>query len=308
MLPPPTASRLVRFGRYEVDLKTGELRKNGLKIRLQEQPFHVLAMLLENPGEVVSREELQRRLWPENTFVDFEVGLNKAIKKLRDALCDSAECPRCIETLPKRGYRFIAQIEPQPPLAPTEERSRGAGLRRHWRAALVGAVAASLLGVVLAANPAGLRTRALGIVSGRPSDVRIDAESLAVLPFETLSRGPEQESFADGMTEALITELAKVNKLKVTSRTSVMRYKQTKKPLPEVARELNVGAIVEGTIQCSGGRVRITANLLEGKTDKHLWAEAYERETRDVLVLESEVARDIAGKIPTKLNPQKARR
>ncbi len=303
MLPPPTTSRLARFGRYEVDLKTGELRKNGLKIRLQEQPFHVLAMLLENPGEVVSREELQRRLWPENTFVDFEVGLNKAIKKLRDALCDSAECPRYIETLPKHGYRFIAQIDRQPPLAPTEGHPPGTALRRHWRVALVGALAASMLGVVLGANLAGLRTRVLGAVSGRPPGVRPDVESLAVLPFETISRGPEQESFADGMTEALITELAKVNKLKVTSRTSVMRYKLTKKPLPEVARELNVGAIVEGTIQCSGSRVRITANLLEGRTDKHLWAEAYERETGDVLALESEVARDIAGKIPTKLPP-----
>ncbi len=308
MLPPPTISGLVRFGKYEADLKSGELRKCGLKIRLQAQPFRVLALLIEHPGEVVSREELQRRLWPENTFVDFEVGLNKAIKKLRDALCDSAESPRCIETLPKRGYRFIAQIEPQPPLARTEERPREEGLRRHWRAAVVGGVAASLLGVVLAANPAGLRSRVLGVVSGRPSDVRTDAESLAVLPFETLSRGPEQESFADGMTEALITELAKVNKLKVTSRTSVMRYKQTKKPLPEVARELNVGAIVEGTIQCSGSRMRITANLLEGRTDKHLWAEAYERETRDVLALESEVARDIAAKIPPKLNPHSALR
>ncbi len=303
MLPPPTISGLVRFGKYEADLKSGELRKGGLKIRLQAQPFRVLAMLLERRGEVVTREDLQHCLWPENTFVDFEVGLNKAIKKLRDALGDSAESPRCIETLPKRGYRFIAQIERQPPLAPTQVRPWGAVLRRNWRVALVGAVAASLLAGVLGANLAGLRTRVLGAVSGRPPGVRPDVESLAVLPFETLSRGPEQESFADGMTEALITELAKANKLKVTSRTSVMRYKQTKKPLPEVARELNVGAIVEGTIQCSGSRVRITANLLEGRTDKHLWAEAYERETRDVLALESEVAREIAGKIPTKLNP-----
>ncbi len=244
MLPPLAVSCLVRFGNYEADLASGELRKGGLKIRLQAQPFRVLAMLLERPGEVVTREDLQRCLWPDHTFVDFDLGLNKAIKKLREALGDSAEGPRYIETLPKRGYRLIASVE-----------------------------------------------------------ARSNVQSLAVLPFENLSRDPKQETFADGMTEALITELAKVNALKITSRTSVMRYKRTKKPLPEVARELNVGAIIEGTVQRSGSHVRITANLLEARTDKHLWAESYEREARDVLEVEGAVARDIAGKIPAKLTP-----
>ncbi|MBZ5565065.1 MAG: winged helix-turn-helix domain-containing protein [Acidobacteriia bacterium] len=308
MLPPPTASRLVSFGRYEVDLKTGELRKNGLKIRLQAQPFQLLAMLLERPGEVVTREDLQHRLWPGNTFVDFEVGLNKAIKKLRGALCDSAAGPRYIETLPRRGYRFIAKVEEGTADKPAQRHPERALLPKRWRIMLVAGASAGLVGVVLAINLAGLRSRVLAVVSELHAGAPTKVESLAVLPFENLSSDPEQESFADAMTEALTTELGKVDALKVTSRTSVLRYKQTKKPLPEIARELNVGAILEGTVQRSGSRVRITANLLEGRTDKHLWAEAYERETRDMLVLESEVARDIAGKIPTKLNPQKPRR
>ncbi len=304
MLPPPTISGLVRFGNYEADLKSGELRKCGLKVRLQAQPFRVLAMLLERPGEVVTRENLQHCLWPDNTFVDFDVGLNKAIKKLREALCDSAEGPRYVETLPKRGYRFIAPIEDGSDAESAQREREGSLVRRGWRISLVAGAFAGLLGVVFAANLGGLRGRMLGIVSERHPEARSKVESLAVLPFENLSQDPEQESLADGMTEALITELAKVEKLKVTSRTSVMRYKQTKRPLPEVAHELNVSAIIEGTVQRSGSRVRITANLLEGKTDKHLWADAYERDNRDILTFEDEVAQDIARRIRSKLNPQ----
>ncbi len=297
MLPPPTISRLVRFGKYEADIKSGEFRKCGLKIRLQAQPFRVLAMLLERPGEVVIREDLQHCLWPDNTFVDFDVGLNKAIKKLRAALCDSAECPRYIETLPKRGYRFIAQVEEAPAREPSPRRGRGRLQQRHWRIMLAAGASAALLGVVLAFNIGGLRGRVPAAVSERRTGAPSNVESLAVLPFENLSRDPEQESFADGMTEALITELAKVGVPKVTSRTSVMRYKQTTKPLPEVARELNVGAIIEGTVQRSGSRARVTANLLTTKTDKHLWAETYECEDCDVLIFEREVAQDIARRI-----------
>jgi TolB-like protein/Tfp pilus assembly protein PilF len=236
----------VRFDVFEVDLHAGELRKQGVKVKLQEQPFQVLQMLLERRGEVVTREELQKRIWPSDTFVDFEQGLYNAIKRLREALGDSAENPRYIETLARRGYRFI---------------------------------------VSLAAKPGRI-------------------ESLAVLPLENLSRDPEQEYFAEGMTEALITSLAKIGALRVTSRTSAMRYKKTDKSLPQIARELNVDAVVEGTVQRFGKRLRISAQLVYAPEDQHLWADSYDRDLRDVLALQSEVAQSIAREVQVKLTPQ----
>jgi DNA-binding winged helix-turn-helix (wHTH) protein len=206
---PSPGRQLVRFGAYEADLRAGELRKNGLRVRLPEQPFQLLAILLEHPGELVTREDLQKRLWPDGTFVDFEQGLNAIVKRLREALEDSAETPGLIETLPRRGYRFIGSLATSP--------------------------------------------RCI--------------ESLVVLPLENLSRDPEQEYFAEGLTEALITTLAKIGALRVISRTTAMRYKKTDKALPEIARELNVDAVVEGTVLCSGDRVRISAQLLESERD-----------------------------------------
>src|SRR5215813_10487679 len=180
----------IRFGVFELDLSAGELRKQGVKVRLQEQPFRILQMLLESPGRLVSREELRTTLWPSNSYVDFDQGLNRAINKLREALGDSAEKPRFIETLARRGYRF------------------------------------------------------LGTLSADATKIR----SLLVLPLENLPHDPEQEYFAEGMTEALITSLARVGSLRVTSRTTAMRYKKTDKTLPQIARELAVDAIVEGTV------------------------------------------------------------
>ena len=235
----------VRFGVFEVDVQSAELHKQGAKVKLQEQPFQILQTLLEHPGEVVTRDELQKRIWPTDTFVDFEQGLYNAIKRLREALGDSPETPSYIETLPKKGYRFIGCIEASAP--------------------------------------------------------RI--ESLAVLPLENLSGDPEQEYFAEGMTEALITSLAKIGPLRVVSRTTVMRYKGVHRPLPEIARELGVDAVVEGTVQRSGKRLRISAQLLHAPTDTHLWAESYDRDLRDVLALQSELARAIANEIQVKLTP-----
>ena len=248
--------RCVRFGTFEVDLRTGEVRKAGLKIRLQAQPFQVLARLLEHPGEMVTREELQKKLWSTDTFVDFDHGVNTAITKIRQALGDSAENPRFVETVARHGYRFIAPVE------------------------------------------------AVGAVREPPLQI----QSIAVLPLENLSRDPEQEYFADGMTEALITDLGKISALRVISRTSVMRYKGTKKPLPEIGRELNVDGIIEGSVVRSGDRIRITANLLHAPTDRHLWAETYERNLRDVLALQREVAQAIANEIKIKLTPQEQAR
>jgi TolB-like protein/DNA-binding winged helix-turn-helix (wHTH) protein/Flp pilus assembly protein TadD len=297
--PSPT---LVRFGAFEVDLRSGELRKQGLKVRLQERPFQILTFLLENRGEVVTREELRKRLWPEDTFVDFDHSVNTAINKLRDALGDTAENPRFVETLPRHGYRFIGPVDYG---SVAGNHGNGAELparrgKRRWLAPFAIFIVAVILlfETLVALNVTGLRDWLLGSI-GHPK-----IESIAVLPFENLSGNPGQEYFADGMTEELITDLGKISALHVISRTSVMRYKGTTKPLPEVARELHVDALVEGTVRRSGNRVRITANLLYAPADRHLWAQAFESNRRDVLALQSEIARTIASHIKIKLTPQ----
>ncbi len=283
--------QVLQFGVFEVDLRAGKLRKHGLKVRIQDQPFQVLAMLLEHPGEVITREELRKRLWSDHTFVDFDHGVNTAINKIREALGDSAENPRFVETLPRRGYRFIAPVEgPERPSPRIRVRAR-----HFW---VAGLVLAAVLAVVVGLNVGGLRDRVLGIA---PTP---KIQSIAVLPLENLSGDPEQEYFADGMTEALITQLGQIRALRVISRTSVMQYKEKRKPLPEIARELNVDAIVEGTVRSSGDRVRITANLLHAPSDRHLWAETYERNLGDSLTLEGELARAIANEIRVKVTPQ----
>lgn len=288
----PSTPRLVRFGVFEVDLRAGELRKSGVKIKLQEQPFQILALLLERPGEVVTREELQRKLWPADTFVDFEHSLNAAVKRLREALGDSAETPRFVETLPRRGYRFIYPVEGREPPA----------RRRRWVTALALVALPGMLAVMFALNLGGLRDRLLG----RPMPGEIT--SIAVLPLENLSGDPEQDYFTDGMTEMLITELSKIGALKVISRQSVMQFKGTDKPLPEIARELDVDAVVEGSALHIGERVRITVQLIEAATDRNLWADNYDRDVSDVLELHSEVAQAIARQIKIAVTPEEETR
>ncbi len=290
-----TVSCSVRFGTFEVDLRAGEIRKAGLRVRLQEQPFQVLAMLLEHPDELVTREELQRKLWANDTFVDFDHGVNTAITKIRQALGDSAENPRFVETVARRGYRFIAPVEVGSDMARPRE---GRALPYKSVALAAGAVAV-MVAALVTLDVAGLRTR---LFRAPPPVPKI--ESIAVLPLENISGDPAQEYFADGMTEELITDLGKISALRVISRTSVMGYKGTKKPLPEIARELNVDAIVEGTVRSSGHRVRITAKLLYAPSDRHLWADAYESDVQDVLTLQSEVARAITDQIRIKVEPQ----
>jgi TolB-like protein/Flp pilus assembly protein TadD len=236
---------LVRFGNFEADINGVELRKQGARVKLQEQPFQILQILLEHPGEVVSREELRRQIWPADTFVDFEQGLNNAIKRLREALGDSPENPQFIETVPRRGYRFVAKLDQA--------------------------------------------TKCI--------------RSLAVLPLENLSRDPEQEYFAEGLTEALINTLVKIGELQVVSRTSVMQYKGVHRPLREIAQELHVEGIIEGTVLKAGERVRISIQLVDARSDIHLWAEHYDRDLRDILALHSEVAQSVAREIQVKLTP-----
>ncbi|MGB2898244.1 MAG: tetratricopeptide repeat protein, partial [Candidatus Acidiferrum sp.] len=293
MTQPLQSRRIVRFGPFEVDAQAGELHKQGRKARLQEQPFQILLLLLERPGEVVTREEFRQKLWSADTFVDFEAGLNTAVKKLRDALEDLADQPRFIETLPRRGYRFIYPVDGRPIVT---ELPRLSAWWRERRVAGLLALAA-LLVAVLAANVGGMRDRLLG----RPRAGEIT--SIAVLPLRNLTGDPEQDYFAEGMTEALITELGRFSLLQVPSHQSIRRYSRTEKPLPEIARELKVGALIEGTVLRSGNRVRVTINFVQATPERHLWSESYERDLRDVIAVQGDVTRAVAGQIRFKLTP-----
>jgi len=284
-----------RFDSFELDFRARELRKNGVKLRLQGQPIQVLAVLLNRSGELVTREELRAEVWPEDTFVGFDHSLHNAIARIREVLGDSASDPRYIETLPRRGYRFIGKVEP---VAPEDTTVAGVPEQvvplpiRHNSGRLRAAVAITTLTLVVGGLALWLPHR---------TSAALPLRSIAVLPLDNLSGDASQEFFVEGMTDELITNLAKVSSLRVISRTSVMRYKGTKKQLPEIARELNVDGIIEGSVMRSGGRVRITAQLLHGPTDRHLWAETYDRDLGDVLKLQREVAEAIAMQVRAQL-------
>jgi TolB-like protein/DNA-binding winged helix-turn-helix (wHTH) protein/Tfp pilus assembly protein PilF len=314
VMEPSIPKSVVRFGTYEVSLQSGEVRKSGLRIRVQHQPLKLLEILLERPGEVVTREELCSRVWPNETFGDFDQALNIAIAKLRTALGDSAENPRFIETLSKRGYRFIADVSVVDPNARTGKPEPGGTIpgatevEHALPAAGLAATRKSHLwtwhwGLALLALVLGMSILALWVFHSRaqtPTGIR----SLAVLPLENLSGDPAQNYFADGMTDELITDLAQISALRVISRTSAMAYKEARKPLPQIARELDVDAVVEGSVLRSGDRVRITAQLIEARTDKHLWSQSYEGELRDTLAVQNSVARAIADQIRINLTPR----
>jgi TolB-like protein/DNA-binding winged helix-turn-helix (wHTH) protein/tetratricopeptide (TPR) repeat protein len=287
-------AQVIRFGPFQLDLRAAELQHNGTKIKLPEQPFQILAELVEHPGEVVTREELRQRLWRSDTFVDFEHGLNTAVKRLREALGDSAEKPRYIETLPRHGYRLMVPVEKAEPAASVT--SKASVRRRSLRLAVSVLIIAAVAGGVVWQSRLRERLRPVKI------------ESLAVLPLENLSGNPEEEYFADGMTEALLIELSKIGLLKVISRTSVMQYKGAKKSVREIARELGVAGVVEGSVLRSGNRVRITAQLIDAREDRYLWADSYDRDLRDVLALHSEVARTIADRVRVVITPEERQR
>lgn len=326
MMESPVASaRILRFGVFEVDLKACELRKHGFRIKLAEQPFQVLAMLLEHPGEIVGREELRARLWQGDTFVDFDHGLNNAVMRVREVLLDSSDHPRYIETVPRRGYRFVAPVEelalqtptqdvassastpalPEseaPVVSPTPSSAKATDHGQFWRQNRIAAAGALVFILLLAAWFAHYRT------NGVSSAKTIPSTSLVVLPLENLSGEKEQDYFADGMTDELIANLAKIRSLHVISRSTAMAYKGTRKPLSEIARELNVDAVVEGTVMRFGSRVRITAELVQVSTDHHLWADTYESQIGDVLALQNRVSSAIVNEIRINLTPEERER
>ncbi len=313
----PSEPRVVRFGVYEVDFGAGELRRKGVRLRLQEQPLQILAMLLDQPGRVVTREELKRRLWA-GTVVDFDHGINSAIKKLRDALGDGSDVPRYIETLPRRGYRFIYPVNGHPvngrdpggvpvassapdgpalggktPVATPPSSPAAAAVPRRRPAAMW----------VLAAVAPTLVLLGLGVGVHRWSGGPPEITSIAVLPFRDLSPEPGRAHFADGTTEALITELGKIGALRVLSYRSVAAYRDPTKPPSRIARELGVDAMLDGTVVESGGRVRITASLVQASPERQLWAESFEFDLRDVLAVQGALAREVAGCVHVKLTP-----
>ena len=293
---------VVRFGQYEFEPYAGELRREGIRVRLEGQPLAILKMLLERPGELITREELQKKLWTGDTFVDFEHSLNAAVKRLRAALNDSADHPRYIETLARRGYRFVAPVndvtagdEDHAPILIPSAAGVTAGLhgRRLW---LTGALALFTVAVV-----------GLGWFYWRrrpTTPVGPVIRSLAVLPLQNLSADPSQEYFADGMTEELIGQLSKIHGLRVISRTSAMHFKNTQLSVPEIAKTLGADAIVEGSVIREGSQVRVHAQLIRGATDEHIWAGEYEREYQSILVIQEDVARTIAQHIEISLTPQ----
>jgi TolB-like protein/DNA-binding winged helix-turn-helix (wHTH) protein/Flp pilus assembly protein TadD len=318
-------TRRARFDAFEVDMRSGEVRKHGIRLKLHRQPFQVLSLLLEHAGDLVTRDELRQKLWPGETFVDFETGLNSAVKKLRDALCDSAEEPRYIETLPRRGYRFIAQVQngdlstrvaPIEPLAviPLLPNSIEVGLRAERPPD--GEVDVRPTGTsrvrlwLVLGGVAGLALIAVAYVMlrGHTGPTQTKIRSLAVLPLSNLSGDSSQEYLADEMTEELCGRLARIHDLRVISRTSVMRFKGTKLSVPEIARTLGVDAIVEGSVIRQGSRIRVHAQLIRASTDEHLWSDEYDGELGDVLTLESEVAQSIARRVEVKVTGEERAR
>jgi len=308
-----SASPVLCFDIFQLNLRAGEIRKHGVKLRLQGQPLQVLAVLLRRAGDMVTREELRHEIWPADTFVDFDHSLHNAIARIREALGDSAHNPRYIETLPRRGYRFIGEVSelaPEPPNSPVR-------LDLEANASQTGGSAEEVvhLQTIRSYKRIGLTpvvllfalSLAIAFFASRPPTVRPQRlRSIAVLPLENLSGDSSQDCFVTGMTEQLITDLAKTTSLRVISRTSVMRYKGTTKGLPEIARELKVDAIIEGSMMRAGKRVRITVQLLHAPTDQHLWAETYERDLGDELSLQREIAEAIAQQVQARAEPQNA--
>jgi TolB-like protein/DNA-binding winged helix-turn-helix (wHTH) protein/Tfp pilus assembly protein PilF len=308
MALPSDPIGVVRFEPFELDARHAELRKHGVKLKLQDQPFQLLVRLLERPGELVSREELRSQLWPADTFVDFDHSLNAAINRLRDCLGDVAERPRFIETVPRRGYRFVAPVQRLPSPAgpdaihsdapqPASNITPGAPAPRSvWT---IGALAIVVAAIVSGATWLGLRNHT---PLGSASSERV---MLAVLPLDDLSADPQGSYFSDGLTEDIITRLGGLEprRLGVIARTTVMQYKTTKKAIDQIGRELGVQYVLEGSVRRTADRVRVTAQLIQVRDQTHLWAKSFDRDVRDILVLQSDLARAVAMEAAAAMTP-----
>jgi len=316
------ARHMYEFGPFRLIPEERQLLRDNQPVPLTPKCFDLLVVLVENTGHLIEKDQLLKRIWPDS-FVE-EANLSVNMSALRRALGEGPNEYQYVETVPRRGYRFVAGVTErwddgiQSPAresteeaddkqsvadnarqtsTPSQAAASGPGLLfQPWALALIGLLSVSALLLVL--NVSGLRDRLLGKVNP------VSIQSLAVLPLENLSNDTSQDYFGDGMTEALITDLAKIGAVRVMSRSSVMKYKGARKPLSEIGRELNVDAVLTGSVVRSGERVRITVQLVHAATDRNLWADSYERDLRDVLALQREVARDIVDQVSIKLRPQ----
>jgi len=303
------------FGAFEFDPRTGELSHDHELTVLQQQPAAILLALLERPGDLITREELVQRLWPTGTFVDFDRSLNKAVNKLREALQDSAQNSQFIQTLPRRGYRFIAPVETQTSVAPgsIEVRpgtsSSGASPAGTQIVSHPNRKQVSILVSALVVTVGVLVTLGLSYLASQrywPKYVSTGKVMLAVLPFENLSGGSEQDYFSDGLTEEIITQLGSLqpSRLGVIARNSSMKYKHTNKIPSQIGHELGVDYILGGTVRRDAGRTRITVQLIQVSDQTYMWTRTYERDLRDILGLQSEVAQAIGNEVKVRLTPQ----
>ena len=306
MPSPVSTARRLSFGPFEADLHSGELRKNGVKVRLQAQPFQLLVMLLERPGELVTREEICQKLWSADTFVDFDRSLGVALNKIREVLRDSAANPRYIETLPRKGYRFMAQVtsvaESSQAVSPTLQLDSGRDVNEPTRKKatshrLIWAAASIVLIVIVVS----------GLVAWRLFRQH-PIGSIAVLPLASLSTDPSQQFLAYGVTDELTTNLAQIRSVQVSSHTSSTACSSTQKSASQMARCLSVDALVEGSIVRSGDRVRLTVQLIDAASDRHLWAQTYDSQLTDIITTQREVTRAIAAAISAVLTPQEQAR
>jgi TolB-like protein/DNA-binding winged helix-turn-helix (wHTH) protein/Tfp pilus assembly protein PilF len=304
----------LKFAIFELTPETGELRKRGSRVRLAPQPLTVLTMLASRAGEVVTRDELRAALWGDNTFIEFDQGLNTCIRQIRTALGDDADAPRFVETLPRRGYRFLPHVEsighqPQPapppaaalPPAPLDEPvSPAASPRRRWMmpvaaVAVMAAIGAAAIGIPRLRNP-------------REATPSASPQTIAVLPLANLTKDKEDDVLADGVTEALIHDLAQVQSLRVISRTSVMRFKQADQPLGVIAKQLGADLVIEGSFQEDGDRIRITLQLVEAATDLHRFSRTFETKSDKLFDTERMIARQVADAVATTLTPTERER
>ena len=305
---PPASSlpRVIRFASFEADFRAGELRKEGRRIRLQEQPLQVLAMLVERPHDVVTREELQQTLWPADTFVDFDHGLNSAVARLRDALCDSAERPKYIETVARRGYRFIAKLEQAPEIVPAiSEAVAAVPIDVPTPSAAAGQLTWRPLIAVLALGVAVLAI--IAYVFPRPTrslSVNKTIDSIAVLPFENAAADPETGFLADGITQSAIDHLSRLGNIKVISMQSVSRYREKQTDPRQVGHELGVRSVMTGRIAFHGDRMAVMAELVDASDGTHIWGKQYDRKVSDIMNLQEEIASDIAGRLESRLSVQ----
>jgi TolB-like protein/DNA-binding winged helix-turn-helix (wHTH) protein/Tfp pilus assembly protein PilF len=302
------------FGPFRVDFETCEIHKRGIRLHVQAQPVRVLWFLVERPGQLVTRQELQEKLWPGQPAEEVDDSLNSTVKKLREALGDDPTKPLYIETIPRRGYRFIAPIQIEAPeISPGEKQTASAeptwltadtsvqaiaisdgplGWRRYRKSGTIGLLAViaivGLLSVTAFLKRAG-------------ADAQI--HSIAVLPFENLSGDSSQDYFAEGLTDAVTTNLAQIGAVKVISRSSANHYKKDYKPLVKIGQELGVDAVVEGTVARSGDKVRVNARLISTGDDRNLWAQSFERDAGEILALEDDLARSVSQRIEVALTP-----